>query len=106
MILLLAFVIASGLPSPDPLSFWQWILSAAAAMWLVKMVKETFTKTPPDHERWADRRETNSRLQQLETHVSDIKKQAGTDKEELLDRIGDVPAETIALLKSTKGLIG
>jgi hypothetical protein len=29
----------SPLPSPDPGAFWQWILSAAAVLWMVRMTQ-------------------------------------------------------------------
>jgi len=82
-----------------------WLLIAVGVVAIALMLRELLAKRPPDHQRWADRTETNRRLEILENHVEDIKEQAATDKTELLDRINQVPHETIALLKQTKGLI-
>lgn len=97
--------LAQNLPAPDPNHFWQWILAAAAILWIVSLLKDIFMKVPPDHQRWADRQETNQRLKDLEDHVSQIKKQASEDKEDLIKQINAVPAQTIALLKEMKGLL-
>lgn len=35
-----------NLPSPEPTAFWQWILSAAAVLWFVKLVKDLRQPTP------------------------------------------------------------
>ena len=86
------------IPEPGKGEIEKWLLSGAAIMAIVAMAKGLFKKEPPDHKQYADRRDTERRLDALENRQR-------IDKEELLQTIAKVPSETVALLKQTKGLL-
>ena len=93
------------IPYPAPGTVESWLLSAAAVLGMLVLGKMVFTKVPPDHERFANKDETNRRLDDIEDQISEVIRQAATDKTDLVSRIDSVPYKTIALLKDMKGLI-
>ena len=86
------------IPEPGKGEIEKWLIAAASVMAIIALAKGLVKKDPPDHKQYADKKDTERRLEALETRQR-------VDKEELLDRISEVPAETVALLKQTKGLL-
>lgn len=78
---------AISLPSPTGDDFIKWLSSACLVMGIIALAKLTFAKRPADHERFADRKETRERLDNIEKRIGALD-----------DKLDDVPGRTIALL--------
>lgn len=95
----------ANIPNPTPGSVEQWLWAAAALMAIVALGKNVFRRTPADHQQFADKAETNKRLDMIEGQLSDVISQAAADKNELANRIEAVPYKTIALFRDMRDLL-
>ena len=93
------------IPTPAVGEFEHWLWPTMAAVAMIVLLKKAFTKIPADHEQYANKIETNRRLEDIENQISDVIRQAAIDKTELVSRIDSIPYKTIALIKDMKDLI-
>lgn len=80
-----------GTPTGD--EFFTWMKVAIGVLIIVALVKNIFGKTPPDHQRWADKTETSERLTKIEDKL-----------EELETKVVETPSKTIALMHEANRL--
>lgn len=76
-----------NLPAPDPAHFWQWLLSAALLIWLLKLCLDLyrthFKISPPLHKEYT----TIKQHSELSRRVDGVQDEARTGDAMLLNKI-------------------